>query len=122
MGGVGDQENSSVSWSQILSCGEVCQLDGVSRSWALQLFADLKTKVMETSYQASETEMIVLEKFLGNYLEVRLSNRFLLEVGKPVMELISFFESQKIRIQDRYSKLVLLLHSFLSKFMKNAGI
>jgi len=85
-------------------------------------FADLKTKVLETSYQASDTEMIVLEKFLGNYLEVRLCNRFLLEVGKPVMELISYFESQKIRVQDRHSKLVLLLHSFLSKFMKNAGV
>ena len=85
-------------------------------------FNEMKQKVLDDEYEASETEMIVLENYLSNYIEVRLSNCFILDVCQPVMELISFFESQKIRIQDRHSKLVLLLHSYLSKFMKNAGI
>ena len=77
---------------------------------------------MSASYEASETEMIVLEKYLGNYLEIKLSISFILDVCKPVMDLISFFESEKVRIQDRHAKLVLLFHDYLSKFMKNAGL
>ena len=38
------------------------------------------------------------------------------------MELISFFEAEKVRIQDRRKKLVLLYHDILGKFVKNAGL
>ena len=38
------------------------------------------------------------------------------------MELISYFESSKIRIQHKQDKLVMLLHDYLAKFMKNAGV
>ena len=85
-------------------------------------FKEMKKAVLNKSYEASETEMIVLEKYLGNYLDVKLSTAFILDVCKPVMELISFFESEKIRIQDRHVKLVLLLHNLLGKFVKNAGL
>jgi hypothetical protein len=67
-------------------------------------FGDMKDKVEAGEYEASETEMMVLEKYIGNYLEVRLSNCFILEVAKPVMELISYFESSKIRIQHKEDK------------------
>ena len=66
--------------------------------------------------------MIVLEEYLGSYLEVRLSNSFLVEVCKPVIQMIDFFESNSVRVQHRYEKLVILLFEFLSKFAKNAGV
>ena len=71
---------------------------------------------------ASETEMIVLEEYLGSYLEVRLSNSFLVKVCKPVIQRIDFFESNSVRVQYRYEKLVMLLFHFLSKFAKDAGV
>lgn len=85
-------------------------------------FRHLADKVIEGTYEASETELIVCEKYIGNYLETRLSNCFILEVCKPVMELVDFFESSKVRIQHKHGKLSLLLHDFLSKLMKNAGL
>ena len=94
-----------------------------SQDRALYLyFKDMKEKIMKGAYVASETEMIVVEKYIGNYLEIRLTSLFILDVAKPVMELISFFESSKIRIQDQHAKLVLLLYDYLGKFVKNAGL
>ena len=86
-----------------------------------QYFTDMKDRVMAGQYEASQTEMIVLKQYLGNYLEVRLSCHFIIDVSKPVMDLISFFESSKVRIQDKHGKLVFLLYNYLSKFMKQAG-
>ena len=84
-------------------------------------FKKMKQDVLNKKYEASDTEMIVLEKYLGKYLEVKLSTKFILDVCEPVMELISFFESEKVRIQDRHKKLVTLFNNFYGKFMKNAG-
>ena len=64
-----------------------------------QYFTDMKDRVMAGQYEASQTEMIVLKQYLGNYLEVRLSCHFIIDVSKPVMDLISFFESSKVRIR-----------------------
>ena len=85
-------------------------------------FSELKEAVLKGSKEASEAEMVVMELFLGNYLEVSLNIAFLLEVGRPVMDMISYFESSKIRIQHKQNKLVLLLHDYLAKFVKNAGV
>ena len=38
------------------------------------------------------------------------------------MDLIKFFESEKIRIQDRHNKFVMLLHDYFGTFMKNARL
>ena len=38
------------------------------------------------------------------------------------MDLISFFEVEKVRIQDRHMKVVMLFKDYLRKFMKNAGV
>ena len=85
-------------------------------------FSEMKQELMAGQYEPSDTEMIVLEKYLGSYLEVKLSNLFILDVCKPVMELISFFEAEKVRIQDRHKKLVMLFKDYLGKFMKNGGL
>ena len=77
---------------------------------------------MAGKYEASKTEMIVVEKYKGNYLEVKLASLFIIDVSKPVMDLISFFESNKIRIHAKQGKLVILLHDYLSKYLKQAGL
>ena len=109
----------SVRFRVIEACCEWLELQDKG---VYKYFKEMKLSVLDDKYEASETEMIVLEKYLGNYLEVKLSTAFILDVCKPVMDLISFFESEKIRIQDRHRKLVLLLHNLLGKFMKNAGL
>ena len=87
-----------------------------------QYFSEMKEKIMAGKYEASKTEMIVVEKYKGNYLEVKLASLFIIDVSKPVMDLISFFESNKIRIHDKQGKLVILLYDYLSKYLKQAGL
>ena len=71
--------------------------------------------------ELSETEMMILEIYLKNYLMVRLVNKFLVSVGKPFVEFIDFFESREVRVQHRFEKMLLLLTSHLSSFLKNGG-
>ena len=72
-----------------------------------EYFTELKEKVLKGKYEASETEMIVIENYLGHYLEVRLSNRFLIDVSKPVIEVLDYFESSTVRVFDRHDKIFL---------------
>jgi len=85
-------------------------------------FSELKEEVVRGTKEASEAEMVVMELYLANHLEVSLNIAFLLEVARPVMDMISYFESSQIRIQHKQSKLILLLHDYLAKFIKNAGV
>ena len=80
-------------------------------------FKDMKDKVMREAYTASETEMIVLEKYIGNYLEVRLSQCFILEADKPFMDLINYYESGQVRIHMMFKSLLGLLKKILSRFV-----
>ena len=43
-------------------------------------FKKMKKEVLTKRYEPSETEMIVLEKYIGNYPEVKLSSLFILDV------------------------------------------
>ena len=88
-----------------------------SQDRALYQYFEIKERVENTNYVASETEMIVMENYLGNYMEVRLSQCFILEVDKPIMELIDFCESRKVRIHLIYQSMVSLVTTWLSKFV-----
>lgn len=72
--------------------------------------------------ELSETEKIILNIFLGNYVLVRLTCLFLKEACKPIIDFIDYFESRKIRVQDRFSKMRLLLVEHLGSFLKEGGI
>ena len=37
-------------------------------------------------------EMMILEMYLKSYLMVRLMNKFLVSIGKPLMEFIDFYQ------------------------------
>ena len=80
-------------------------------------FKRMKEDVLREVYTASETEMIVIEKFIGNYLEVRLSQCFILEVDKPIMDLIDKFESSQVRVHMLYRSLLGLFKTMLPKFV-----
>ena len=70
-------------------------------------FRRLRDRGLEGTYQPSETEMIVLTKYLGGYLEVRLSQCFLLEAIKPIMKLINFYEAGNVRIYTMHKEVLL---------------
>lgn len=68
----------------------------------------------------SETETIVMEIFLsgGGYLEVRLTNLFLIEVCQPFLDFIDFFESRKVRCHLRHPKIAILLADHMNRFVE----
>ena len=67
---------------------------------------------------STEAETIILKDFLGNYLVVRLTNMFFLDVTAPVLTLLNHFETEEPLIFKRWEMMVDL---FLEKFLKNAG-
>ena len=54
-------------------------------------------------------------------MPVRLSNKFILDVGQPILSCINHFESEEPRIFERFDVLGDLLITFMAKFMKNGG-
>ena len=69
----------------------------------------------------TEAETTILKDFLGNYLVVRLTNMFFIDVSDPVITLLNHFESEEPLIHKRWDMLANFFYKFLSKFMKNAG-
>ena len=64
---------------------------------------------------------MILDFYLGNYISVRLQNKFIMAVCKPIIDFIDFFESRDIRVHYRYEKCVLLLRQHLSNWVKDGG-
>ena len=69
----------------------------------------------------TEAETTILKDFLGNYLVVRLTNMFFIDVSDPVVTLLNHFDSEEPLIHKRWDMLANFFYKFLSKFMKNAG-
>ena len=80
-------------------------------------FCGLRDKGLAGTYQPSETEIIVLTKYLRGYLEVRLSQCFLLEAVKPIMKLINYYEAGEVRIYTMHSEVLDLLKVLLARFV-----
>ena len=70
----------------------------------------------------TEAETLILKEFLGNYVIVRLTNKFFLNVSKPVIRLLDYFEAEDPIIYKRWDMIAELFHEFLAKFMKKTGI
>ena len=86
------------------------------------MYKNLAEEFKAGTKDVSETEIKILDIFLKDYIEVRLTNQFLIEVGKPFIKFIDFFESREIRVHHRHSKMMLLLSQHLSRFLKDGGI
>ena len=69
----------------------------------------------------TEAESVILKEFLENYLVVRLTNMFFIDVSEPVLILLNHFESEEPIIHKRWDTLANFFFKFLSKLMKNAG-
>ena len=67
----------------------------------------------------SEAETIILKDFLGNYLVVRLTNMFFLDVSSPVLTLLNFLETEEPLIYKRWDMMAELFYDIFSKFMKS---
>ena len=71
--------------------------------------------------ELSESETLILEHYLGNYILVRLQNKFLKASCKEIINFIDFFESRSIRVHQRYTKAAELLTKHMSYWLKNGG-
>ena len=60
-----------------------------------QLVSDVKSGVKK---DPTETEMKLLTLLMSNYIEVRLTNKFLIDVTKPLMKFLDIFEKDEIKI------------------------
>ena len=69
----------------------------------------------------TEAEKVLMKEYLGNYIVVRLNNKFFLDVAAPVLKLINFFEEEEPMIFKRWERLAMLFQDYLGKFLKDAG-
>lgn len=85
-------------------------------------FSKLKDEIQSGAHKdITDTEGIILEDYLSNYVYFRLGNMFTVDVSKPVLVLIAHFESNEPKIFDRWEVLRDFFHDLLQKSMKNAG-
>ena len=87
-----------------------------------ELVAKSKDPTVRPKVILSETEQKIIDIYLGNYIHVRLTVKFLRTVCKSIVDFIDYFESRKIRIQDRYPKMLELITTHFSRFLKDGGI
>ena len=89
----------------------------------LYLFAiSLRDKVKSGDKKdVTDAETVILKEFLENYLMVRLTNMFFIDVSDPILIVLNHFESEDPIIHKRWHTLADFFTKFLSKFMKNAG-
>ena len=76
----------------------------------------------ESNKEPTETEMVILTEYKCNYLELRLTNKFILDVGAPLIKFLNFFESTEVRVHKQFASIVDLVYNYLSKFLMNAGM
>jgi hypothetical protein len=70
----------------------------------------------------TDTQMVLLEKYLGNYYEFRLNTKFLCDISDVIIKFLNTFESRKVRIHERHQIIVDFLYGMLAKLLKNAGL
>ena len=65
--------------------------------------------------EPTDTEMIILQEYKCNYMELRLTNKFILDVSEPLINFLDYFESNEVRIHQQFGRIVDLVFNFLSK-------
>ena len=76
----------------------------------------------DSKKEPTDAEMTILQEYKGNYMELRLTNKFILDVSEPLINFLNYFESNEVRVHQQFAKIVDLVFNFLSKFLKNAGM
>ena len=85
-------------------------------TWLLEEIKEGRHKDLTAS------EQIILREFLSNNIETRLCNKFLVDVTKPINQLIKKFEQEEPKIYEKFEDLSGFLYTIMSKFLKNAGL
>ena len=68
-----------------------------------------------------ESEKTIIQTYLSDYINTRLTNMFLCAIGKEIISFIDNFEKRSIVVHEGHGKMMLLLSQF-SYFLKNGGI
>ena len=84
-------------------------------------YYSLSQKIREGK-PASDTEKKIIDIYIKKYVLVRLLNKFIMAVGQPFIQFIDFFEARQVRVHCRFEKMLILLHSHLSRFLVNGGV
>ena len=70
----------------------------------------------------TEAEMVLLEEYLGNYVEFRLTTKFLCDTSDFILKFLNTFEKRESQVHRRHQLIVEFVYSLLSKLLKNAGL
>ena len=70
----------------------------------------------------TETEVLLMEKYLGNYVQFRLTTKFLCDVSDFILKFLNTFEKREPQIHKRHKLLVEFIYGLLGKLLKNAGL
>ena len=86
--------------------------------WFEKLQGEIRTG---THKDITSAEQFILKEFCSNYVSVRLSNKFVLDVSDPILTCINHFECEEPKIYERFDVLGDFLVTFMAKFLKNGG-
>ena len=78
-------------------------------------------KEFKAGKDLSETEVLILEIYLKQYILVRLVNKFLVSMARIFIQFIDFFEAREVGVQHRFEKMILLLTQHMANFLINGG-
>ena len=85
--------------------------------------SDLAAKVESgENKDPSENEVMLLEKYLGNYIEFRLTTKFLCDVSDFILKFLNTFEKREVQVHRRHDLIVEFVYGLMSKFLQNAGL
>ena len=74
-----------------------------------------------TRKDVTQAEQFILKEFSSNYISVKLSNKFILDISEPIMTCINHFEAEEPKLFERFDVLGDFLVTFMGKFLKNGG-
>jgi hypothetical protein len=108
-----------VRFRTIVTCAEWFEKD----NRCLYLWFQKLTDEVESGEHKdlTTTEQFILKHFSSNYIRVMLSNKFILDVSKPIMTIINHFEEEEPNIFNRFETLAEFLITYLGKFLINGG-
>jgi hypothetical protein len=109
-----------VRFRTITSCAEWMEKDDrCLYLWFNKLANDVRTGQIKDITAAEE---FILENYLSKYVYLRLTNQFIIDVSKPILDVINHFESEEPNIYSRFDVLVDFMTVLFSKFLVNGGL
>lgn len=86
-----------------------------------EFYKEVKEK-RDKGQTISDTEACIVETFIEDYVNIRLTNKFILAVFNDYIDTIDFFESREVRIHHQFNKLIVIFADNFSNFLKKGGM